>query len=208
MSVKRVFFYVQHLLGIGHLRRAATLARAMVAAGLDVTVVSGGHEIPGLNIAGARLVQLPATRATDIYFKMLVDDEDRPIDDAWRRDRAARVLDAWRAAEPQVLLFELFPFGRRQMRFELMPLLETAAGCRRRPAIICSVRDILVAQQKPERNDEMLEIVEQFFDRVLVHGDPALVGFDKTRKFCGRSKKTVVCWGNSRIKWPVDEFLG
>ena len=107
MSVKRVFFYVQHLLGIGHLRRAATLARAMVAAGLDVIVVSGGHEIPGLNIDGARLVQLPATRATDIYFKMLVDEEDRPIDDAWRRDRAARVLDAWRAAEPQVLLFEL-----------------------------------------------------------------------------------------------------
>ncbi len=180
MSVKRVFFYVQHLLGIGHLRRAATLARAMVAAGLDVSVVSGGHEIPGLNIDGARLVQLPATRATDVYFKMLVDEEDRPIDDAWRRDRAERVLDAWRAASPHVLLFELFPFGRRQMRFELMPLLLAAAAARRRPAIICSVRDILVAQQKPERNDEMLEIVERYFDRVLVHGDPALVGFDKT----------------------------
>jgi predicted glycosyltransferase len=26
----KVFFYVQHLLGIGHLKRAATLARALV----------------------------------------------------------------------------------------------------------------------------------------------------------------------------------
>ena len=26
---RRVFFYVQHLLGIGHLRRATTLARAL-----------------------------------------------------------------------------------------------------------------------------------------------------------------------------------
>ncbi len=180
MSAKRILFYVQHLLGIGHLRRAATLARAMSAAGLDVTVVSGGHEIPGLNIDDARLVQLPATRATDLYFKMLVDEDDRPIDDAWRRDRAERLLDTWRNAAPHVLLFELFPFGRRQMRFELMPLLEAAVATRRRPAIICSVRDILVAQQKPERNDEMLEIVERYFDRVLVHGDPALVGFDRT----------------------------
>ena len=38
----RVFFYVQHLLGIGHLRRAATLARAMAAGGFDVLLVSGG----------------------------------------------------------------------------------------------------------------------------------------------------------------------
>ena len=29
MSRRRVFFYVQHLLGIGHLRRAATITRAM-----------------------------------------------------------------------------------------------------------------------------------------------------------------------------------
>ncbi|MCH8110355.1 MAG: glycosyl transferase, partial [Proteobacteria bacterium] len=46
MSRRRVFFYVQHLLGIGHLRRAATITRAMAARGLDVTVASGGSEIP------------------------------------------------------------------------------------------------------------------------------------------------------------------
>ena len=46
MTGARVFFYVQHLLGIGHLRRAATIARALTGAGLDVTVVSGGSGIP------------------------------------------------------------------------------------------------------------------------------------------------------------------
>ena len=180
MSAKRVLFYVQHLLGIGHLRRAATLTRAMTAAGLDVTVASGGHEIPGLNVDRARLVQLPAIRATDVYFKVLVDQDDRPIDDDWRSERARLLLDAWRAARPHVLMFELFPFGRRQMRFELMPLLDAASTADMRPAILSSVRDILVAQQKPERNDEMLAIVERYFDRVLVHGDPGLVGFDQT----------------------------
>ena len=38
----RVLFYVQHLLGIGHWRRAAILARAMTQAGLETTVLSGG----------------------------------------------------------------------------------------------------------------------------------------------------------------------
>lgn len=200
MSAKRVLFYVQHLLGIGHLRRAATLARAMVAAGLDVTVVSGGHDIPGLNIAGARLVQLPATRATDVYFKKLVDQDGRPIDDDWRLARAKRLLDAWRDAEPHVVMFELFPFGRRQMRFELMPLLEAAANAAPRPAIMCSVRDILVAQHKPERNDEMLGIVEQYFDRILVHGDPTLIGFDQTFPHARRIAEKIAYTG-----YVVDE---
>ena len=42
----RVMLYVQHLLGIGHLKRAMTLARALADGGLEVTVVSGGAEVP------------------------------------------------------------------------------------------------------------------------------------------------------------------
>ena len=38
----KVFFYVQHLLGIGHLKRAATLAQALRGAGFQVVLVSGG----------------------------------------------------------------------------------------------------------------------------------------------------------------------
>jgi predicted glycosyltransferase len=44
----RVFFHVQHLLGIGHLRRAAVLARAMAANGFDVLLVSGGAPVTDL----------------------------------------------------------------------------------------------------------------------------------------------------------------
>ena len=73
MSGASVFFYVQHLLGIGHLRRAATLARALSQGGLDVTLASGGMAIPVEELGGAKLVQLPAVRATDMSFKQLVD---------------------------------------------------------------------------------------------------------------------------------------
>src|SRR5438093_4402915 len=118
----RIFFYVQHLLGIGHLKRAAVLAQALREAGFHVTLVSGGAPVPGIAVD----VQLPPASAADITFKTLLDETGRPVDDGWKRRRAAALLDAWRASRADMLIVELFPFGRRQMRFELLPLLEDA----------------------------------------------------------------------------------
>jgi predicted glycosyltransferase len=180
LSAQRVFVYVQHLLGIGHLRRAATLARALAAKGLQVTLASGGAAVPGMTVDKVKFVQLPPASAADLSFKSLVDEAGRAIDDAWRGRRSTALLDAWRSADPQVLVLELFPFGRRQMRFELLPLLELAAAAPRRPAIVCSVRDILGGQKSAERQEETLGLVRRYFDAVLVHGDPAVVGFERT----------------------------
>jgi predicted glycosyltransferase len=176
----RVLFYVQHLLGIGHLKRAATLARAFDDAGLEVTFVSGGHEVPGLNVGGAKFVQLPPVRAVDVYFKVLVDATDTLIDDAFRARRRDVLLQTFHDTRPDVIVTELFPFGRRQLRFELEPMLEAARATSPRPRIVCSVRDILVEPDKPERAEEMLERIERHYDLVLVHGDPSLIPFDTT----------------------------
>ena len=174
----KVFFWVQHLLGIGHLRRTLSLARATAAAGLETVVASGGMPVPGADPGGAKLVQLPPLRAVDRYFKKLVDEHDRPIDDAWRNRRREALLEVYEAARPDVVVTELFPFGRRQLRFELEPLLARARadGCK----VVSSVRDILVEPDKPERTGEMIERVEQWYDLVLVHGDPKFVPFDVT----------------------------
>ena len=180
MSAGTVFFYVQHLLGIGHLRRAMTLTRGLAEAGFEVTVASGGMPIPAADIGGANLVQLPPVRATDMSFRNLVDGDGQPIDDAWRQRRSAGLLKAWAETAPEVMLFELFPFGRWGMRFELLPLLQAATATGPRPIIACSVRDILVAKTKPERYDQMVDLAAQYFDHVLVHGDPEVISFFQT----------------------------
>jgi predicted glycosyltransferase len=180
LSASRIFIYVQHLLGIGHLKRAALLARAMAAQGLQVTLASGGPAVPGMALDGVDFVQLPPVSAADLSFKALVDEHGRAVDEAWKRKRAAALLEAWRAAAPQVLLLELYPFGRRQMRFELLPLLEAADAAPRRPSIVCSVRDILGGQRSRERQAETLALVERYFDHVLVHGDPGVIAFERT----------------------------
>jgi predicted glycosyltransferase len=187
VSGKRVFVYVQHLLGIGHLKRAVTLARALAAEGLEVTLASGGFEVPGLAVSGVRMVQLPPTAAADMQFKVLVDETGKPIDDAWKHRRRDALMAAWRAADPHALLIELFPFGRRQMRFELLPLLDAAVCAARRPVIVSSVRDVLGGGQRdPARQDEMLALFDRYFDHLLVHGDPAFIGFDRTFRHAGR----------------------
>jgi predicted glycosyltransferase len=170
----KVFFYVQHLLGIGHLKRAAALAQALRRGGFEVALASGGFPVQGIEVT----CQLPPARAADASFKVLVDEAGRPIDDGWKRRRASLLLDAWRAARADVLLIELYPFGRRQMRFELMPLLEDARRLQRRPLIACSVRDLI--QPKPAREPEALDLVERYFDRVLVHGDPSVARFERS----------------------------
>ncbi|MCX7961702.1 MAG: hypothetical protein N2653_09035 [Burkholderiales bacterium] len=187
MTRARVFFYVQHLLGIGHLVRAAAIARALVARGLDVTFATGGVPVPERMPAGARIVQLAPASAADATFRTLLDETGRPVDDAWRAARRTALLSAWRAARADALVTELFPFGRRQMRFELLPLLEEAAAARPRPLVVASVRDILGGGQKdPARQDEMLAIFERYYDRVLVHSDPRAVPFDLTFRHAAR----------------------
>ncbi len=175
----RVFFYVQHLLGIGHLRRAATLARAMAAGGVDVLLVSGGLPVDDLALGGARFHQLPPVRAADARLKELVLADGTPVDDAFRTRRTAMLLDLFAAEQPDILLTEQFPFGRTQLRFELMPLLEAAEARSPAPWIVSSIRDVLRRTASPARVDEMVATFEAF-DAVLVHADPALVRLDES----------------------------
>lgn len=181
----RILFYVQHLLGIGHLKRAAVIARTAAAKGLKVTVAAGGHRVPGVDFGGARIFQLPPVSAADESFKLLLDEKGQPIDDAWRNRRRDALLACFEATRPNVVLMELYPFGRRQFRFETLPLLQKAALSSPAPRIACSVRDILVSKPRPERNREIVDIIDEHFDTVLVHGDPELIRLDQTFPLAG-----------------------
>ncbi len=171
-----VLFYVQHLLGIGHLRRALHLVDGLAQAGIRVTLVSGGEKLPELAGAAAeRTIQLAPIRARDASFRDLVDGDGRAIDDALRARRRTALLDAFAAVRPDAVIIEAFPFGRRAFRFELDPLIEAARSRRPRALVLCSLRDIVVAPEDIERRRAIVARVRADFDAVLVHGDPALI---------------------------------
>ena len=174
----RIALYVQHLLGIGHLRRAAALARAFCDAGAEVLVLSGGIPVADIDFGTARILQLPPCLAADAAFSNLLDEDGRIIDSEWKDRRRDALLKATAAFAPDVLVIEMYPFGRRQFRFELLPLLYWAKNAK--ILITSSVRDILVDKGRDDRVMEAADLVRRYFDLVLVHGDARLVPFERT----------------------------
>lgn len=177
----RIMIYVQHLLGVGHLHRVAAIARAARRAGCETFLVSGGMPDPTLHgLEGVRFAQLPPARAKDASFRILLDEHGNQVTDAWRALRIEKLNALFDDFAPDAFITELFPFGRRPMRFELLPLLERIRGLSPRPLVFSSVRDILVDRSKPERDLDTIAWLQQFYDAALVHGDDQLVTFDHT----------------------------
>ena len=174
MSRARIMLWVQHLLGIGHQRRAAVIARQLCRRGARVRYVSGGFPLPSLDVGDAELIQLPPARTADATFNTLLDEHGEPVSPAWQRNRRDRLLQVFDEFEPDVLLTESYPFGRGLLRFELEPLIERAHRRRPRPRLVSSVRDI-IQPRGVKRNQAIAELVRSRYDLVLVHSDPEVV---------------------------------
>lgn len=180
----RVMIVVTHLLGSGHLARAATLARAFSDAGHAALLVTGGRPAAHLDLAGLDVVQLPPLCSDGTDFSRLLRADGAP---AGPDDFAARtqlLLDAQARFAPDVLITELFPFGRRVLRAEFTALLE-AKGPRTRA--LCSIRDILAPPSKPAKAAFAAEMIATHYAGVLVHGDPGIAPLS--------------------LSWPVDPAL-
>ena len=172
----QVMFYVQHLMGIGHQRRMAAIARACADEGLQVTYVSGGFPVQDLDVGTATFVQLPPCRSPSLAFDSLVDARGEAVDEVWWHARADALLQAWRSAPHSGLVVETYPFGRKLMRFELEPLV---AAARADEAIrISSIRDIIDYRPTFKKYEAMASAALAGFDEVWVHADPKLMPLD------------------------------
>ncbi len=194
-AARRVFFYVQHLLGIGHLARASRIATALAENGFDVTVATGGTPVAGFPGPLVRHIALPAITSGDAGFSGLADADGNPVDEAFKERRRDLLLSAFREIRPDIVVIEAFPFGRRQVRFELIPLLDEIAGTSPKPLLLISLRDILQERTKPGRDEESVALVKAHFDRVLVHGDPAFARLEDTFRLAGEISDRIVYTG-------------
>lgn len=181
----KALVYAQHLLGTGHVVRAAALARTLAARGVKTTLVSGNRIPRTLDTGGLEVALLPPARAADAEFSGVVDDSGAPISDAWKAARRDRLLSLYDALDPDILVTETWPFGRNAFAFELEPLLDRAHMAARRPLIASSIRDILVRKQSERKERRMADRARARFDLVLVHGDPSLITLEASFPFAG-----------------------
>ncbi len=170
--LKRGMLYCQHLAGIGHLVRSTELARSMSAEGWEVLLICGGNVPPDYLFPDSiKVEQLQAIQSDPEYKVLFPSAVDVDLDQV-KASRKLRLLELLESFRPQVIVTELFPFGRKQFAYELMPLLERARSATQAPLIVASVRDILVRKHNPEAHERrVLEIVNSLYDMVLVHSD-------------------------------------
>ncbi len=183
--------YVQHLLGVGHLQRSLQLAAELARHDFEVNLVSGGRPHSLAVAQGVQFHQLPAVYSPDGSFSRLLDANANEIDAAWRHSRKQQLLEIFTSCAPQVLITESFPFGRRMMRFELLPLLEAARASPDCLQVIASIRDILQPRSKPGRNQETCELIEKFYHHVLVHGDEEIAPLTDSFALAGRIEQKI-----------------
>lgn len=179
MSRPRLLFYCQHSVGLGHLVRSMNLAGGL-AEDFDVTLLNGGPwpqdlaQPPSIDIVHLPALGLDADNA-------LVSRDDRYTVEQAVEARKSLIMDSFRETAPDVVLIELFPFGRKKFRGELMPLLEEARAAEPAPFVACSLRDILVGKRDQEAHDDRASrVTNEYFDAVLVHADERFVSLEET----------------------------
>ena len=179
---KRLLFYCQPVLGMGHLVRSLAILRGLD--GFEIGFINGGLPLAAATVATLpgtiAIINLPALQADPEFRGIVAIDPTRNLDEI-RAERMSGLLEIFATFNPDILMIELFPFGRMKFDFELRPLLEAARRREPAPSIVCSLRDILVAKRdQKDFEDFAIERANQFFDLILVHSDPTFQPLGET----------------------------
>jgi predicted glycosyltransferase len=198
----QLLFYCQHSLGMGHLIRSFSIAGGL-ANHFDVVFLNGGPLPQGQKPPQKiEIINLPPL-GFDAEMQLLSRDNSHTVAQA-QRLRLEIMRKALGSVKPEVLLIELFPFGRKKFAAELIALLEDARASSRPPIVICSLRDILV--ERNHHHDELAgHRANRYFDAILVHSDPQFARMEETFHPCSPLKVPVYYTGFVTREQKEDE---
>ena len=169
----KVLIVVTHLLGSGHLRRAINLSHQFVASGHSVTLVSGGVPVKTFDTQGLSFVQLSPLCSDGTNFTRLLNADGSVADEPTIQARENKLIELIQNLQPDILITELFPFGRRVLQREFLGLLEAAQTLPTVPVILSSVRDILASPSSEKKAQKTEELIVNYYDGVVVHSNSA-----------------------------------
>ncbi|TAL28691.1 MAG: hypothetical protein EPN97_14250 [Alphaproteobacteria bacterium] len=210
----KVYFPVESLTGLGHFNRTGKLVREMVKAGMEVTVASGSFVDPQRFFAGADCRQVPQIAfRSDGKFYILQADGTRTIqpefnEAARKSERLQAHLKNVESVHPNIVITEFWPFDRPNVDHEMTAVLESSKEAVKKGLRLVSVRDVLdtpydidkkrdpdVEKRHAERQAWAIEMINENFDAVLVHGDPNFIPLSETCPAAANIKKPVIYTG-------------
>lgn len=151
---KRIVFFSQHLLGVGHHFRNFQIVRAL-AKSYKVYFVDGGREVRNIDIPSVRTIRLPALFKDLESQRTVCEDAKFSLQEAQKK-RKQILLETIAQIQPDIFVIELFPFARTKLYKELIPAIQKARALNPKVKVICSVREIIkkapqkeLARKKP-----------------------------------------------------------
>ncbi len=167
--MKKIMFYCQYHLGMGHLVRSAEILHSL-AKDFKVCFVKGGTNVQGLEIPPAvEVVTLPLLLSENRQVK--VADSSQNLEEV-KESRKNLLLKVFERFKPDCLITEGYPFKKYQFEFESIPLLEQVQSAGRSTKVVCSLRDIVMAQHYQDRAavvEKTCKLLNQYFDMLLIH---------------------------------------
>ena len=167
--------------------------------------LNGGEVVPGFELPpSVEVVNLPALKSDAEFQDLHVTGSRQRLEEV-KEIRKQLILSAYERVHPDILIVELFPFGRRKFDFELIPLLERIRRARSPTKIVCSLRDILVGKRDQlQYEEEVCALMNQYFDLLLVHADPKFQRLEETFPRIGSIKCDVRYTGYVVQKSPSE----
>lgn len=170
--MKKILFYCQYHLGMGHLVRSVELMRSL-ASEFQVCFVKGGTDVEGLTLPeNVEVVTLPLLLSENRQVKVADPSQNLETVKQQRTETLLRIFDTF---QPDCLIIEGYPFKKYQFEFESIPLLERVKTSLKPVKVVCSLRDVVMAQPYADRDEVIAttcQRLNQYFDLLLVHSDP------------------------------------
>jgi predicted glycosyltransferase len=170
--MKKILFYCQYHLGMGHLVRSVEILRSL-ATEFEICFVKGGTEVEGLDLpANIQVVTLPVLLSK--HRQLQVADPSQDLETV-KQQRVITLLNIFDEFQPDCLIIEGYPFKKYQFEFESIPLLERVKATKRDIKVVCSLRDVVMAQSYLDRDEVIATICDRlnrYFDLLLIHSDP------------------------------------
>jgi predicted glycosyltransferase len=170
--MKKILFYCQYHLGMGHLVRSVEILRSL-ATEFEICFVKGGTEVEGLDLpANIQVVTLPTLLSEHRQLKVADPNQDL---ETVKQQRIITLLNIFDEFQPDCLIIEGYPFKKYQFEFESIPLLERVKAAPRDIKVVCSLRDVVMAQPYLDRDEVIAKTCDRlnrYFDLLLIHSDP------------------------------------
>jgi predicted glycosyltransferase len=194
----KVMIWSEAVTASGHIRMTNRLSKAMQDKGFDVVIVTSGHAADMVRSFGdfgnAKVVELPSLKPQgdfdpknpESFFNALTPNGKRYEDDlAFQQERRDTLIKTFNEEKPDIVITEHWPIGRRKYDAEMIPFLDhvvahNAAHPENKTKILGYMRDATGAPELGAPKEYVAGVLNKYFDRILVRGDPRVVKLDET----------------------------